>query len=214
MDILIKFLLCYLLGSIIGSLMIGKFIGVDIRTRGSGNAGATNAFRTQSFWFGLFVLVIDFGKGFMASGIVANWTLSADSSTINMPHNLLVLLCGLAAILGHVYPLFFNFRGGKGAGTAAGVVVAIFPQFLFIALLTWISVTVISGYVGLGTIVAGISLPLYTWFSGFGSDNPYFFVFSIFIAVFMIYTHRRNIIRMRQGSENRIKRPRFPLRKQ
>ena len=195
LDIIIKIILCYLLGSISGSLVIGKIKNVDIRKMGSGNAGATNAFRTQGVLFSLLVMIIDVTKGYIAVSIIA-----VDLNIIQ------ILLCGVAAVLGHVYPIYYNFKGGKGAGTLIGVLLALFPAYFFIVLLLiWIIIIILSGYVGFSTIIAGISFPILLYYTQPITIYDPKFIFAILIALFLIFTHRENVFRMIKGKENQFK---------
>ena len=204
MDLVLKLILSYLLGSISGSMLIGKLKGIDIREMGSGNAGSTNAFRTIGGAFALGVLFIDVLKGFIAVKFVPFLQLGGILTTNTIDIELLHIICGIGAILGHVYPIYFRFKGGKGAGTMAGVLLALFPTYLIIGIPIWLVVLVFSGYVGLSTMIAGITLPICTLF--FYSNGIYsqFGFFSVMIAVFIIFTHRSNIQRMLNGNENRF----------
>ena len=148
---IIRIILSYLIGSISGSMLMGKLRGVDIRTMGSGNAGGTNAFRTQGAIFALSVIVVDIAKGY-----VATFYISGDFGQ----GSLLGILCGIAAVLGHVYPVYYNFKGGKGAGTLVGILIGLYPFGLLISFSVWLFVLVLTGYVGLSTMLAGISFPM------------------------------------------------------
>jgi len=193
---IIKIILSYLIGSISGSMLMGKLRGVDIRTMGSGNAGGTNAFRTQGAIFALSVIVVDIAKGY-----VATFYISGDFGQ----GSLLGILCGIAAVLGHVYPVYYNFKGGKGAGTLVGILIGLYPFGLLIAFSVWLFVLVLTGYVGLSTILAGISFPMVIYAENFmGGLNSSIGSFSIIMALFLIFTHRSNIGRMLQGNENRF----------
>ena len=204
---IIKIILSYLLGSVSGSLIAGKFKGVDIRKMGSGNAGGTNAFRTQGAGFAAVVILIDVAKGFIATVYVAYLTIPFITGPDPAHINLLLILCGVAAVVGHVYPVYFGFKGGKGAGAAIGVVLAIAPTILLIAVFIWIINLVITGFVGLGTIIAAVSIPVMSIF--LSVDNIYFPYFAFPLAVFIIYTHRSNIKRMIEGNENRFEKARI-----
>ena len=204
MEIIIKFLISYLLGSISGSILIGKIKGVDIRNLGSGNAGGTNAFRTMGVQFAILVLLIDVLKGFLAVEYIPNMNLNQiiHYSSINI--NLISILCGCGAVLGHVYTIYYNFKGGKGAGTMVGILLGLFPIGLVVCLLSWIIILIFSGYVGLSTICAGIILPISTiFYYNSGVVSP-FGLFTIFISFFIIFTHRSNVSRMLSGNENRF----------
>ena len=193
MELFIKTILSYLLGSISGSILLGKLKGVDIRKMGSGNAGGTNAFRTMGGVFALGVFSIDVLKGF----------ISVKLYPIDMIE--LTILCGISAVIGHVYPIYYRFKGGKGAGPLLGILLALFPAFLIIGLPIWFIVLILSGYVGLSTIIAGIALPICT--SIFYNNGIYsqFGFFSVMVAIFISYTHRSNIHRMIEGNENQFK---------
>jgi acyl phosphate:glycerol-3-phosphate acyltransferase len=203
-ELLVKVLLSYLLGSIVGSLLVGRLRGgVDIRKLGSGNAGGTNALRTQGKSFAIWVLVIDIGKGWIAARLIAPLLLPGVDPS---PPNLSVwapAACGIAAIAGHVYPLWHGFRGGKGVATLVGVVVGIEPALLLPMLLTWFVAVVIFGYVGLASMLAAASIPLYV--SAFEPSLPVT-VFGVVATAMIVFTHRSNIARMRAHTEPRAKR--------
>ncbi|MBC8213645.1 MAG: glycerol-3-phosphate 1-O-acyltransferase PlsY [Candidatus Marinimicrobia bacterium] len=193
MEILLKVIFSYLVGSLSGSLILGKIKGIDIRNEGSGNAGSTNALRTQGKLFALIVLMIDVTKGIIAVKFIAN--------IYSLPPNSLLLLCGGAVIIGHIYPIFFGFKGGKGAGTAIGVIGSLNYIILLIAIPIWIIILIFTGFVGLGTMISSISIPLFSYF--FGEDIQ-FIIFSSILALLMIFTHRSNLQRMVKGKENRF----------
>lgn len=199
----LKILIAYLLGSVVGSLVLGRLRGVDIREQGSGNAGGTNALRTQGPWFALPVVVIDVGKGWLAAAIVPGLGLpglGAAAYPLWLP-----AACGAAAIIGHVYPLFHGFRGGKGAATLVGTVVALAPAAVPLLLLVWLAVVMVFGYVGLATMVAGCLLPLVLLTVGAVPRGP-LLLFSLAMAAFVVFTHRSNIARLRAGTEPRVRR--------
>ena len=202
MELIIKLILCYLLGSVSGSMLMGKLKGVDIRKIGSYNAGATNAFRTMGTAFALRVLVIDILKGFIAVKFVPSLKLGGLLTTNIMDIELLYVLCGISVVIGHIYPIYYGFNGGKGLGTIVGVLIALFPISLFICLPIWLVVLIFSGYVGLSTMIASIVLPICTFYTK-GIYSPFGF-FSVMVTVVMIYTHRKNISRMITGKENRF----------
>ena len=209
MELIIKLILSYLLGSISGSMLMGNLKGVDIREMGSGNAGGTNAFRTMGAAFALSVLFIDVIKGFIAVKFVAALELASilPINTIDIIH--LHIACGIGVLMGHVYPIYHGFKGGKGVGTMVGVLAYLFPMYLMISIPIWLAVLVFSGYVGLSTIIVGIAFPICTLlFYPNGIYSPFGF-FSIFVAVLFIYTHRNNIYRMMNGNENRFEKIRL-----
>ena len=192
---IIKIFISYLLGSISGSMIVGKFKKVDIRNMGSGNAGGTNAFRTQGGLFALGVITIDILKGYIATCCISVGTLDS------LPY-----ICGFAAVLGHIYPVYYNFKGGKGAGTLIGVLLALpIPDYTIPTLiLIWLLVIILSGYVGLGTIITGLAFPLYLYKFSSNQNTP-LILFSMICSLLIIFTHRSNIIRMYKGSENQFK---------
>ena len=200
MEILIKMLLSYLLGSTSGSVLLGKLKGVDIRNLGSGNAGGTNAFRTQGAAFAAGVLAIDILKGFISTKFISAMNLPLFSGSLDP--NLLLILCGIAAVLGHVYPIYHGFRGGIGAGAAIGMVFAISWPTISLAILLWLVILLLTGYVGLGTMLGSVSVIYFAHYFKDTINNPYFLPFTIFLSFFIIYTHRSNIKRMFDGTES------------
>ncbi len=193
-------LVSYLLGSVIGSLALGLARGVDIRTQGSGNAGGTNALRTQGKWFASAVIVIDIGKGMLAAGPVATYAASAGSVGLATVQ----VWCAAAAVVGHVWPVFFQFRGGKGAATLVGSVAVIAPFALIPVLATFTLVLVATGFVGLGTMLATGSLLAWAALAVPGGLLSPFGAFAFAMSVFIAYTHRANIKRMIDRNENRF----------
>jgi glycerol-3-phosphate acyltransferase PlsY len=203
-DLLIKVLLSYLLGSVSGSMVVGAVKHVDIRKSGSGNAGGTNAFRTQGFWFALGVVIIDIGKGALAAGVVPalNFGFPADEAA----RGSLQLACGFAAVVGHCYPVWYGFRGGKGAATAVGALLVIAPLVTVPMLLTWLLVLGITGWVGLATMLAALSLIPALLLLGADARTV---VFGVLLALFIVFTHRSNIRNMLNGTEYRFERARI-----
>jgi len=209
MEILLKLLVSYLLGSISGSLIMGKLKDVDIRKMGSGNAGGTNAYRTMGAKFALGVVLIDVLKGFVAVKYLPLFNFGGIFTPYNLGIDMLGIVCGTGIVIGHVYPIYHGFKGGKGAGTMVGVLLALFPQGLLMCVIVWGLALVLSGYVGLSTILAGITLPI-TASIYYGSGlTSVFGWFSILIAIFIIFTHRSNIKRMISGNENRFEKAMF-----
>src|SRR3984957_9291474 len=154
----VKLLIAYLLGTLLGSLILGRLRGVDIRSMGSGNAGATNALRTQGKLFAFLVLLIDVAKGALAVLWLPTATLPAVGIDPAVPREWLTLGCGFAVIVGHVYPVWFSFRGGKGAATVVGVIAAVELRLLVPLLVSWFIVLLLSGYVGLASMLSGVVL--------------------------------------------------------
>ncbi len=200
-EILIKTGIAYLMGSILGALLVGKiFGGVDIRKVGSGNAGGTNALRTQGIWFALLVIVVDIGKGALASGWLPGLTLPGVPES-SWSHLQLATVCGAASVVGHVFPIFYGFKGGKGVATLVGAVVALSVEPALIALACFVVVLVLTGFVGLSSILATASLVVYAW-STYGLESSWFW-FGLAMLVFVVFTHRGNIKRMLKGTEDR-----------
>jgi glycerol-3-phosphate acyltransferase PlsY len=198
--LVVKIVLAYLLGSVSGSLLLGRLKKIDIRGQGSGNAGGTNAFRTQGLVFALGVVMIDVGKGF-----IATWWIPAINFGWAPPAlepNLIMMICGFAAVLGHCFPVWHGFRGGKGAATAVGALIVIEPWLLLPLIITWLITLIMTGYVGLSTVFAGLSLIPAAW----SMNNSALMVFSAALALFLLFTHRENLQRLRKGTEYRFER--------
>jgi glycerol-3-phosphate acyltransferase PlsY len=208
---IINILLAYLLGSVSGSLFLGKLKDVDIRDMGSGNAGGTNAFRTQGALFALGVIIIDVGKGVIAALWVPYLGLGgSEELLIHIPATAgEVMLCGFAAMLGHCFPIWHGFRGGKGAATAIGAMMIIEPWLLLPLAVVWLVSMVMSGYVGLSTVLAGFSLIPSAWWL----DGRELVIFTTATALFLMFTHRRNLRHMSEGTENRFERMQLFFRK-
>jgi acyl phosphate:glycerol-3-phosphate acyltransferase len=203
-ELIVKGALAYLLGSVVGSLLIGKLRGVDIRTMGSGNAGATNMMRTQGKAAGLAVLAIDVGKGWVATFLLAPWHIpgvAADPelSAWRGP------VCALAVMLGHVYPVWYGFRGGKGFATFLGAVLGLSPMLLIVAAVVWLGMAILFGYVGLASIAAAVAVAVAIPLETLCSHAP-LISFGIVAALLIFYMHRANIARMLAGKEPRAKR--------
>jgi glycerol-3-phosphate acyltransferase PlsY len=204
-ELLVKGGLSYLLGSILGSLVIGRFRGVDIRALGSGNAGATNALRTQGKRIAFGVLLIDLAKGWIATHLIAPALLPGIAPAAPALHAWCVTVCGLAVILGHVYPLWFGFRGGKGVATLVGAVLGIHPWLLLPMVLTWLAAVMLFGFVGLASMLSAFALAVVIALSA-GSPRAPLLSYGILVALLILFTHRANIARMRAGTESRAQR--------
>lgn len=206
--IILKAGLSYLLGSVIGGLVVGRFRGgVDIRNCGSGNAGGTNALRTQGPGFAFWVMLIDIGKGWCATAVVAPAALpgALQSVTGSPLRGWCVAACGIAVLLGHVYPVWYGFRGGKGVATLLGAVAGIAPWLLLPMLLTWLVTAVLIGFVGLASMLAACALSLAIVASRLSPRVP-LVTFGIVSALLIAFTHRTNIARMLAGTEPRARR--------
>jgi len=212
-DLVWMMLLGYLLGSISGSLLLGRLRGIDIRAMGSGNAGGTNALRSVGRLFALLVVLIDIGKGIVAALLVPMLPPVFGDQLPLAPASL-GALCGLAAVCGHVWPVYFGFRGGKGAGTAVGVVASIAPWCILPLIVVWLVTLLGTGYVGLATMLAGVSLVPTMWLLGPEPLPPALGALAIVLAGLILFTHRSNLARLRSGTENRFEKARVLKRRQ
>jgi acyl phosphate:glycerol-3-phosphate acyltransferase len=198
MDV-IKVILSYLLGSIVGGLLVGRLRGgVDIRRLGSGNAGGTNALRTQGKAFAFWVMFIDIGKGWLATRVVAPFHAT-------QPYGWIAAACGIAVMLGHVYPLWYGFRGGKGVATLVGAALGLDPWLLLPMLATWLVAVVLFGFVGLASMLGALALAV-AGAVGAGETRVPLVTFGVLSALLIAFTHRSNIARMRAGTEPRARR--------
>lgn len=206
LELAVKSLIAYLLGALLGSLIVGQLRGgIDIRTMGSGNAGGTNALRTQGFGFAVWVMIIDIGKGVIAAAVLPPLALPFVGIDPSISREWLAVACSVAAVIGHVYPVWYGFRGGKGAATLVGVLAGLAPLALLPVLLVWLVVVALFGYVGLATMVATASFIIFVFFfEQLASDA--LLTFGVAMTLFVCFTHRSNIARMRAGNENRVKR--------
>jgi len=199
----LKMLASYLLGAINGSLFIGRLRGgIDIRRMGSGNAGGTNALRTQGALFALGVVIVDVGKGVIGAGIVPGLSIPFVPEDPEISRTWLTLACAAAAVFGHVWPVYHGFKGGKGGATLVGTLVILAPKLIIIVLLVWGIMLASTGFVGLATMTAASALPVWLAFTRLPDDQPLFIYLAV-MAMFVIYWHRSNIGRMRAGTENR-----------
>lgn len=200
----LKTLIAYLLGSLMGALLIGVARGVDIRTLGSGNAGGTNALRTQGFWFAAATVVIDVGKGWLAAGWLPGLAIPGIAVDAAVDRGWLTVVCAAAAVIGHVWPLFHEFRGGKGGATLVGALLALAPWIVAVVLAVWLVVVMLTGLVGLATMTAAVSVPIAIWALGPGGEP--LLSFAIAMAALIVFAHRGNIARMNAGAEPRMNR--------
>ncbi|MFT3807166.1 glycerol-3-phosphate 1-O-acyltransferase PlsY [Arenimonas sp.] len=200
-SVLILLLAAYLLGSVSGSLLLGRLRGVDIRTQGSGNAGGTNALRTQGWKFALGTVIVDVGKGVLAAWLALRFGRDFAWS----PYAAV-----LAAICGHVWPVFHGFRGGKGAGTLIGGLLLLWPWALLPVLAVWILSLGLGGYVGLSTVLAVATLPVFALVPPVDAIR---LLFGFAVSLLIVFTHRANLARLRAGTEHRFERARFLRRR-
>lgn len=205
--------LSYLLGSIPSALIVGRVRGVYLEQHGSGNAGATNALRVLGTGYGLLVFAMDILKGFLATRVVGTLDLG-DGLPLWLGQNAeawAMVMAGAAAMLGHVYTIigryfYGRWRGGKGVATGTGMLLGLIPVAIGVAMALFTVIVYTTRFVSLGSILATASLPLTLLLQrAFGAHIPGpFFVFSLVVPVFILYTHRANVKRLLQGTESRI----------
>lgn len=201
----------YLLGSIPTGFLVGKAKGIDVRKSGSGNIGATNAFRVLGKGPGLFVLLADGLKGWVAVAyipVLAHQCFDANAPVGDLAFQWLKIIAAISVILGHNYTCWLKFKGGKGIAASAGVLTALVPWALIISLSTWIIVCVITRYVSLASIAASLILPFAVWAIPYYGWNLVFI--TALMAVLAIYKHKGNIARLLNGTENRLGRKKVP----
>jgi glycerol-3-phosphate acyltransferase PlsY len=195
-------LAAYLIGALSGSLLLGRLRGVDIRTQGSGNAGGTNAFRTQGAKFALGVLVVDIGKGVLAVWLAQRWGSPAVADG-------LAYAAAFAAVVGHIWPVWHGFRGGKGAATAMGAICMLWPVAVPWLFALWLACLILTGYVGLGTILtalafAAAALAASVAQADIGLGDIVRSMFACALAALIVFSHRANLARLRAGTESRF----------
>lgn len=215
-NLAIVVVLSYILGSLPTAVVFSKWKhGFDIRTKGSGNAGGTNVFRVLGWKSGILVMAIDFSKGFIATVLIARlfWdpTLPFYNRTPFDDFTIIQLICGGAAIIGHIWTAFAGFRGGKGIATGAGMLLGLTPVEFGISAAVFFIVFMAYKYVSLGSISAAVAFPatLFVRFNIFGDEIHSYktlIIFSLGVALLLIYSHRSNIKRLIEGTENRISR--------
>jgi glycerol-3-phosphate acyltransferase PlsY len=204
MNILLTLLaaaLAYLLGSIPSAVWIGKqFHNIDVREHGSGNAGTTNVIRVLGWKTGIPVLIIDIIKGWVAAMLPVFFHLAGHGSAmlINMQ-----IIAGVIAIIGHIFPVFAGFRGGKGVATIFGVLLAVHLLLTLCALGVFLVVLLITGIVSISSMSAGLSFPIIL-FLFFDTPSLLFKVFAVIVAIALIATHRKNIGRLLKGEEKKL----------
>ncbi|MFM7218496.1 MAG: glycerol-3-phosphate 1-O-acyltransferase PlsY [Bacteroidota bacterium] len=197
-------LLAYLIGSVPSAVWIGKsFYGIDVREYGSGNAGATNTFRVLGRKAGLIVLAMDILKGFFAVRLAFLVGEYEPQSPEFIDFELALAVCGL---LGHIFPLYAGFRGGKGVATMLGVLIGVHPQAALVCATVFLVTFSLTRYVSLSSMLAGVTFPVVIMV--FYSTNSSINIFSLAVAILILVTHQRNIERLLAGEESRIGRPR------
>jgi acyl phosphate:glycerol-3-phosphate acyltransferase len=199
---IVTVVLAYLLGSMPTGFLVGKARGVDIRTMGSGNIGATNVFRYLGTVAGIAVLAVDALKGFLAVAVLTRvvWHMFGRHGDL-AAREATEIVAGLAAVLGHNFTCWLRFKGGKGIATSAGVLVALVPYSLLIILAVWIIVFGLTRFVSLASICASFTLPFAAWATG---STPTLIAITAGMAVLAIYKHRTNMQRLLKGTESRL----------
>lgn len=193
-------IVAYLLGSIPSAVWISKkYYGIDIREYGSKNAGATNVLRVLGKRAALPVFAIDLSKGFVAVQLAHLSTFMVGSEAMFLFKIALVA----AVVLGHIFPVFAGFRGGKGVATLAGSVLGVYPPAVLLCLATFLVVLIVSHYVSLSSMTAGVMFPVYAWFV-FGERSRTLILFACVVALLLIFTHRKNIGRLLAGTESKL----------
>ncbi len=194
----------YLIGSIPTAVWVSKrFFGIDVREHGSKNAGATNTFRVLGKKPGTFVLLFDVFKGWAATSLALVLVQQQSLGSENLVYYQLAM--GMLAVMGHVYPVYAGFKGGKGVATLLGMVLAIQPQAALICIGIFVVVLLLFKYVSLGSMIGALAFPLLLLLiPKFQPDKPILTVFSFLLAGLVIYTHRKNIGRLRHGLESKV----------
>ena len=202
----LKFTLAYLIGGLMGALVVGRLRGgIDIRQMGSGNAGGTNALRTQGKAFAAGVMLVDVGKGILAVAVLPGLPLPLVGIDPAVDREIVLHAVAFGAILGHVFPLWYGFRGGKGGATAAGLVLFLAPLLGLGVIGVWLAIVFFTGYVGLATMTATCLAAL--WLAVFElPERQALFAFACFVAGLTLFTHRANLARMLRGEESRFRR--------
>lgn len=197
--LLLVFVLSYLLGSIpFGYVSVKLFQGIDVRDYGSGNTGATNVFRVGGPKAALITAIGDIGKGILAVTVAR---LLVKEPIWGIEAKTILLICGLIVIVGHNWSVFLNFEGGKGVATTAGVIFILMPYLIWVLVLAWFPVVLLTRYVSLASMVAGVTVPIVMLVRGEPWD---YLIFGFVVAIFILFRHRANIRRLLSGTENRI----------
>lgn len=205
--LLVAAVIAYLLGSIPSSVWIGKaFFGIDVREHGSGNAGATNTLRVLGKPAGFTVLFLDFAKGFLGASLVCFFPALYQSNTI-IEYKMLL---GACAVIGHIYPVFAKFRGGKGIATLIGVVAGMDWKLALCCFITFVIIVAITKFISLGSMLSGLISPIYAGFIHNWTEMNLVY-FCIVVGLLVVYTHRSNIKRLRDGNENKFSLSKKPV---
>jgi glycerol-3-phosphate acyltransferase PlsY len=201
---ILMLLISYLVGSIPTAIIYGKLTrGIDIRLHGSGNAGATNVFRVLGWKAGVLVLLIDMVKGLIAT--LWFYKIGTDSFIANV--ELLKIMAGMSAVFCHIWTVFAGFKGGKGVGTGAGMIIGLVPGAVLVGVIVFLLAVAMTRWGSLGSILASLTVPVYLFLKKFFFMLPVsttLLIFSLLIPLLIIFTHRSNIKRLLNGSENKI----------
>ncbi|MEO6281995.1 MAG: glycerol-3-phosphate 1-O-acyltransferase PlsY [Dyadobacter sp.] len=201
--LIVTIVAAYLLGSIPSSVWYGiGYFGIDVRKHGSGNAGATNTFRVLGKRAGTVVMLIDVLKGWTATCLAS---MLFYMNTIGETELLMYkIIFGIIAIIGHIFPVFVNFKGGKGIATLLGMVLAIHPELASVCITIFILTLLASQYVSLSSILSTLAFPVLSWVGVFGHPEPLLIVFGFTMFVLVVFTHQKNIVRLWNGNESRV----------
>lgn len=200
---ILALILAYLIGSVPSAVWIGKtFYGIDVREFGSGNAGATNTFRTLGKKAGLIVLSLDIFKGWIAVTLA---TFISEAPVGTSPFVDLQIVLGVAAVIGHIFPVFAGFRGGKGIATLFGVILAAHPLACLLSLAVFVLIFLAFNYVSLGSISAALAFPVIVITVFAESVVPSMVIFSIMVAILVMITHQKNIERLLRKEESKMR---------
>jgi len=206
-------ILSYLVGSIPNSIIISKVVkGIDIREHGSGNAGGTNVMRVMGWRYGVIAILLDAFKGVVAVVFIARLHYGGmpfENVTPFDDFTLVQIIAGISAVIGHIWTVFAGFKGGKGIATALGMLIIIVTIDMLVAVAVFAIVVSVSRYISLGSILGAIAVPLtlvirenlfHVNIEGYGTLLP----FLIFVSLLVIYTHRKNVVRLINGNENKV----------
>ena len=190
-------LLSYLIGAIPTAYLLGKLKGIDLRQHGSGNIGATNAWRVLGKKIGVITLLLDILKGLAAVIVIARYF------PFRMIGDLFLreLICGLAAILGHNFPFYLKFRGGKGVATSLGVFLGLAPKLVGVVFFLWVVIFFLTGYVSSASMVAGLLLPVFSFLFAYPAAMHWF---SLGLGILILIQHRTNLKRLLKGEEKKF----------
>lgn len=201
MNEVLLIVLAYLIGSIPTSVWVSKaFYGIDIRDYGSGNAGATNTYRILGPKWGTFVMIVDMLKAIVAVKLAyfLPYSFHSDLYLINMQVGL-----GLAAVVGHIFPIWADFRGGKGVATLFGMVLGIQPNVALCCVGVFILVLYLTRWVSLSSIIAGVAFPIFILVI-FNEPEHLYRIFALIVGLLILFTHQKNIVRLLKGDESKV----------